>query len=139
MRQSEDRAGDMNEGGSRTILVVEDDPGVRDLILTTLLDRGFAGVAAADGREAMMLIEADSQVIDLLVSDVVMPGIGGLELVELARARRPGLPVVLISGYNPKLLPSDSFDSDVTFLEKPFTALQLTGAILDALRRVEAS
>src|SRR5947207_6769871 len=124
---------DLLATGSETILIAEDEPVVRDLILTTLRRYGYAVLAASDGREAMSILDGDGAGIDLLVSDVVMPNVGGLELLELARSKRPGLPVILISGYSEKLLPAGSVASDVILLEKPFTARQLTDAIRRAL------
>jgi DNA-binding NtrC family response regulator len=117
----------------KTILVAEDERGVRDLILTTIRRSGFLALSAADGREAMQLIEADSRRVDLLVSDIMMPGIGGLDLAKLARAKRPGLPIILMSGYGQWELPPDAIAADIHLLEKPFTAHRLADAIKDAL------
>jgi PAS domain S-box-containing protein len=119
--------------GTGTIVVAEDEPVVRDLIVSTLGRYGYDVLAAGDGREAMELIERVGQRIDLLVSDVVMPNVGGLELIDLARAWRPDLPVILISGYSERLLPADSLARGVTFLEKPFTGQRLAEAIRVAL------
>jgi DNA-binding NtrC family response regulator len=121
------------DGGSRTILVAEDDDGVRQLVLTALRRAGFDTLAAADGREAMVLLEADHPVVDALVSDVNMPGIGGLELLALARDARPKLAVILASGTNRWELPPDRIQDGVTLLEKPFTVAQLIQAIEQAL------
>ena len=119
--------------GTGTIVVAEDEAVVRDLILTTLERHGYRVLAATDGREAMELIETRGPEIDLLVSDVVMPRVGGLELVQLARARHPDLPAILISGYSERLLPAGSLAENVVLLEKPFTARRLTDAIQEAL------
>ena len=121
--------------GTGTILVAEDEPVVRDLILTTLRRAGYTVLTAADGRKAMELIDADRDRIDLLVSDVVMPHIGGLELAELVRASRPALPIILISGYSEDLLSADSGREGVTVLAKPFTAQRLTELVGDTLAR----
>jgi two-component system cell cycle sensor histidine kinase/response regulator CckA len=123
----------VQSAGSGTIVVAEDEPVVRDLILTTLRRSGYEALAAADGRRAMELIERDGDRIDLLVSDVVMPHVGGLELVDLVRARRPALPIILISGYSEKLLPADSVREGVIRLAKPFTAQRLTEVVREAL------
>jgi DNA-binding NtrC family response regulator len=125
----------MSEDRSRTILVTEDDAPVRELIMATLQRHGYVTLAAADGQEAMDLIESSSQIVDVLISDVVMPGIGGLELAKLARAKRPGLPMVLISGHSRWQLPPDSLIEHVTLLGKPFTADQLVEAIEGAIER----
>ena len=138
MTNSPADSNDLLATGSETILIAEDEPVVRDLILTTLRRYGYAVLAASDGREAMSILDGDGAGIDLLVSDVVMPNVGGLELLELARSKRPGLPVILISGYSEKLLPAGSVASDVMLLEKPFTARQLTDAIRRALAGAES-
>jgi len=116
-----------------TILVAEDDDGVRNLILSTLTRGGFTVLVAADGREAMRLIESNDLSIDVLVSDITMPGMGGLELVALARAKRPGLALVMMSGTNRSELRSGAVAGDVTLLEKPFALHELTDAIDSAI------
>jgi DNA-binding NtrC family response regulator len=118
-----------------TILIAEDDAGIRDLILTTLRRRGFTVLSAVDGREAMDLIEARDVAIDVLVSDIAMPEIGGIELLGLARARRPEMALVMMSGTNRLELRSDAIASDVTLLEKPFTLQDLTDSVDAAIAR----
>jgi CheY-like chemotaxis protein len=113
--------------------VAEDEPVVGDLILTTLRRAGYQVLAATDGRRAIELLDADDEAIDLLVSDVVMPHIGGIELVDLARARRPSLPIILISGYSADLLDRDAVREGVALLQKPFTAQRLTEVVRDTL------
>jgi two-component system cell cycle sensor histidine kinase/response regulator CckA len=124
---------DMADGAPRTILVAEDDEGVRQLVVTALRRAGFAPVPATNGREAMRLLEANHPVVDALVSDVNMPGMGGLELLAFARSIRPGLAVILASGTNRWELPHERLESDVTLLEKPFTIAQLIQAVERAL------
>ena len=119
--------------GFGTIVIAEDEPVVRDLILTTLRRHGYEAMAAADGRRAMDLIERSGDGIDLLVSDVVMPHVGGLELIDLARARRPGLPIILMSGYSEQVLQSGTVHEGVILLSKPFTAQRLMEAVGEAL------
>jgi signal transduction histidine kinase len=83
-----------------TILVVEDDADVRNLVLAQLEDLGFTTLAAANGSEALELLQEPDNRVDLLLTDVVMPGgMTGVELVRSARAMRPGLPAILTSGY----------------------------------------
>ncbi len=86
--------------GSETILVVEEDLDVRDLVLTQLRELGYSTLAAATGPEALELLQVPETVADLLLTDMVMPGgMSGVELVRAARAFRPDLPAVLTSGY----------------------------------------
>jgi DNA-binding NtrC family response regulator len=124
----------MAEGPPRTILVAEDDEGARQLVVTALRRAGFAALTATNGREAMALLEADGVLVDALVSDVNMPGMGGLELTALARSLRPDLAVILASGTSRWELPPDRLEHDVTLLEKPFTVAQLVHAVERALR-----
>jgi DNA-binding NtrC family response regulator len=116
-----------------TILVAEDDDGVRQLILVTLRRSGHTVIAAANGGEAMAVLEQPDVVVDLLVSDVHMPGVGGLELVAFARTKRPGMPAILASGTNRWQYPPDRIDRDVTLLEKPFSIKDLDAAVAAAL------
>ena len=116
-----------------TILVAEDDEGVRNLILVALGRDGHNVVTVANGREAMALLGDQNYVIDVLLSDVNMPVVGGLELLEFARSTRPGLAVILASGTNRWELPADRIDANVALLEKPFTITQLSKAIDQAL------
>jgi CheY-like chemotaxis protein len=81
-----------------TILVADDDPDLRDLIVTTLADAGYAVLAAADGYDAVRVL-ADSWV-NLLVADIMMPGMDGFELARQAKVMRPNLHVVYISQYS---------------------------------------
>lgn len=118
-----------------TILVAEDDDAVRELIVVALRRSGHTVLATANGREAMTLLESDDIVVDLLVSDVNMPGVGGLELLAFARTKRPNLAAILASGTNRWELPPEQIDSDVTLLEKPFSVRDLIGAVEAALLR----
>jgi two-component system cell cycle sensor histidine kinase/response regulator CckA len=117
-----------------TILVAEDDDGVRELILVALRRRGYTVVGVANGREAMDVLARDEAAVDLLVADVNMPGVGGLELLAFARARRPGMPAILASGTNRWELPPERVDGDVTLLEKPFSITDLAQAVDAAIR-----
>ena len=76
----------------------------------------------------MRLIDRDFHAIDLLVTDIVMPGVDGLEVLARARARRPDLPVLVMSVTNRRELPYRSIGSDVIFLQKPFTVQELMEA-----------
>jgi PAS domain S-box-containing protein len=85
--------------GAETVMVVEDDPFVRSYAVMTLESLGYSVISAVDGADAMRKLRADTHV-DILFTDIVMPGgINGWELADLARQLRPGLPVLLTSGY----------------------------------------
>ncbi|MCZ7525320.1 MAG: PAS domain S-box protein [Acidimicrobiia bacterium] len=121
-------------GRSERVLVVEDDVAVRALVRQVLERHGFRVLVAADGDEAERI--ARREPVDLLVSDVVLPGRRGPELAEALRARRPGLPVVLMSGYLGEAagLPED-LASDGGLLAKPFRPEELVARVLEALDR----
>ncbi len=115
---------------SGTVLVVEDDRAVRLVVDRALRRAGFGVVAAADGGDALAALE--DAAIDVLVSDVVMPGIDGVELLDRVRARRPHLPVVLMSGYAEPPQRRALDGAGAIFLAKPFTADDLIGAVRQA-------
>lgn len=130
-------------GGRETILVVEDEPGVRRLVSDILQRAGHVVRTAADGVEALALLDAErvgppersESPVALVVSDVVMPEMGGIELCAALRERRPGLPVLLMSGYPASQ--AGAPEADVPFLTKPFTPADLLAevrALLDASR-----
>jgi CheY-like chemotaxis protein len=120
--------------GSETILVVEDDPLVRDLVITQLRSLGYLTIAAADGRDALVLIERGA-VFDLLFTDVIMPnGINGPELSDEITSRRPGTKVLFTSGYTDNTMISDSCrDDSVLLLSKPYRKAQLARMVRMAL------
>lgn len=109
--------------GIETVLVVEDEEGVRELVRKILVDHGHAVLTARHGRDAFDLAERYERPIDLLVTDVVMPEMGGGELVERLTELRPELKVLYISGYtNDEVLRRGVSGSETHFLHKPFGA-----------------
>ncbi len=119
-------------GGTETLLVVEDEDTVRALTLRVLADAGYAVVAARHGAEALELVR--QMPIDLVVSDVVMPGMGGAELAERLAAERPGLPLVFMSGYTGEEVARRGLASaEERFLQKPFAAESLLHKVRELL------
>jgi PAS domain S-box-containing protein len=119
--------------GSETILIVEDEQNVRELARRILERRGYTVLVAADGPEAVQLVEGDTQQIDLLLSDVIMPGLNGQDVAERVRALRPGIRVLFMSGYNEEAVLRDGvLAAGAAFLEKPFSPSDL----VDTVRRV---
>lgn len=119
-----------------TILLVEDDPGVRRLAHILLQNAGYTVVEARDGVEALAISRALTGEVDLLLTDVVMPGMSGPELARVLMAERPGLDVVLMSGYTADLLGSiDSPDAGLRLLRKPFMQSSLVRAVRSALSK----
>jgi CheY-like chemotaxis protein len=119
-------------GGSERVLVVEDDAGVRRLLVRTLESGGYRVTAAADGMEALERIAGAEAEVDLLVSDVVMPKLSGLELARRLRERNPQLRVLLISGFPDRVEDDASPSFADGFLQKPFAPR----AILEKVREV---
>jgi CheY-like chemotaxis protein len=102
--------------GTETILLVEDDDQVREANRTILQRNGYTVVEAADGKQALALSDLHNGRIDLLLTDVVMPLMGGRELAERIVERRPDLKVLFVSGYT-----QDPLEDGAAFLQKPIT------------------
>jgi PAS domain S-box-containing protein len=120
-------------GHGRTILVVDDQPAVREAIEAPLARLGYRILEAADGIAARKLLEGDEP-IDLLLTDVVMPhGVSGLDLAEDARRLRQDLKILLVSGYLREYGGRAGGMSGVIFLEKPFKQTDLAKAVATAL------
>ncbi len=104
------------QGPSRTVLLVDDDPGVREVTCIMLEDAGCQVLQAENGRAALDIVHGDSP-IDVLLTDFAMPGMNGAELAHAARQHRPNLPVVFVTGY----ADLDAFEiGDALILQKPF-------------------
>jgi signal transduction histidine kinase/CheY-like chemotaxis protein len=125
-----------NDAGSETILLVEDDNSVRDLAQRILEMRGYKVLPARHGGDALRIASVTDKQIDLVVTDVVMPGMNGREFMEALRIRAPGIPVLYMSGYtDDDIIRRGLMDSSVAFLQKPFTAkslARLVRSVLDA-------
>ena len=120
--------------GDTTVLVVEDEAGVRRYSSDALRELGYRVLEAEDAGAALRLIEANSD-IKLLFTDVVMPGMNGRKLSEAAIARRPALKVLFTTGYTRNaIVHNGMLDPGVSLLSKPFTLDQLARKIADMLR-----
>ena len=119
--------------GTETVLLVEDEPAVRQLVATVLLEAGYTILEAPDGKEALRLVtENKEQNIALIVTDVIMPNMGGKELAEQIKAVRPDVGLLFLSGYtDSKITPL--LEADSTFLQKPFTANELTQKVREII------
>ncbi len=118
-------------GLSRRVLVVDDEDVVRETLVASLEEAGFAVLAAGNGAEALALLEA-GEPVDALVTDLSMPGLGGLALISEAQARRPGLPSVLLTGYAGEaahLAVSGGRPAGFSLLRKPVSTAQLVDRI----------
>lgn len=103
------------------VLIVEDDLSVLKITIRIIEDAGMEVLQARDGSEGLRVIESGVD-LDLLLTDAVMPNMNGLELIQAARHVRPGLPVIVCSGYAADDLHRDPMGLDVDFLEKPYSA-----------------
>jgi CheY-like chemotaxis protein len=101
--------------------VVDDEPGVRDLVCRTLHDAGYRTLSAAHGSDALELVDAGGQRVDLVITDVVMPGMDGRELGRRLGQSRPNLPVLYMSAYDVNdIFRRGSPHTSAPFLQKPF-------------------
>jgi len=92
-------AAPVNLAGNETILLIEDEPSLRDMVRRALTATGYTVIAAADGAEGIRLSEQRSEPVDLVLTDMILPGMSGRELSAEFRRRLPGLPIIIMSGY----------------------------------------
>jgi two-component system, cell cycle sensor histidine kinase and response regulator CckA len=115
----------MVSDGSETILIAEDQESIRVLIKEFLEQRGYRVLAAQDGLEALSLLNDYPETIDLLITDILLPGIGGGGIVKRSLERRPAIQVLYITGFGQEAIP----DATATFLLKPFRLEHLARTI----------
>ncbi len=126
--------GEENLTGRETVLLVEDEDIVRGLIESVLGRHGHTVIAAASGEDALAMFEGRQGEIDIVVTDVVMPGMNGGELAAAVREQRPDLPVLFISGYTDNHAIHRDVDADEThYLNKPFAPEKLLRRIRQIL------
>jgi two-component system, cell cycle sensor histidine kinase and response regulator CckA len=120
--------------GSETVLVVEDEQSVRALTCRVLRDRGYTILEAADGMQALEIAGSDAGNIDMVVTDVVMPGMTGKDLVVKLQSMRPDIKVLYTSGYTDNAIVHHGIlNPDVAFLQKPFTAKNLAQKVREVI------
>lgn len=121
--------------GSETVLVVEDDETLRKLVIALLEGAGYKVLQAADGQAAIQLIRNSEQHVDLLLTDMLMPAMSGIELSTELRKLRPNLKILLMSGYAGDLLARYRVaESEIMLVEKPFTRHGLLSRIRTVLQ-----
>jgi CheY-like chemotaxis protein len=123
-----------NVAGTETLLVVEDDAALRQIIQSGLKMFGYRVLTAADGEAALAMASTRSGEIDLLLSDVVMPGMTGPQLANRMREEQPHIKILLMSGYVPHGRAAAVQSSDA-FIAKPFTSTELAGRVRAVLDR----
>lgn len=132
----EPRAPAQTTGGSETVLVAEDEDGVRQLVASMLRGHGYTVHEASDGAEALRLAEGLEGELDLLLTDVVLPQRSGADVAAALRESRPHIKTLFISGYTERMMHDrrpDALPDDANFLNKPFSFEDLLGAVRAAL------
>jgi CheY-like chemotaxis protein len=125
---------DLPQGGSETLLLVEDEATVRASVRRLLEWHGYRVIEAGNGSEALQIYEDNPGAIDLVLTDVVMPEMGGQELVERLRLSNPAVRVVFMSGYTEKAIANNgSMPPGTGFVEKPFTVDTLMRRLREVL------
>lgn len=120
--------------GSSRILVVDDEPVVRRFAARVLEAEGFRVSEAADGVEALRLLHDEAPDVDAVLSDIVMPRLNGVELLQVISTTHPQLPVLLMSGYASAQLEGMGIAAPCAILTKPFPAEQLVEEVRRCLR-----
>jgi len=121
-------------GGSETVLLVEDEESVRQLVRDTLTAKGYRVVEAENGEAGLAAAAQHQGKIDLVITDVVMPGIGGRELIKQLAELRPETKVLYLSGYTEDAIISEgTIEREAAFLQKPFTLKSLSQKVREVL------
>jgi two-component system, cell cycle sensor histidine kinase and response regulator CckA len=118
-----------------TLLIAEDETSVRNLVASTLKAEPYQLLLAASAEEAMDIAARHDGRIDLLLTDAIMPGRSGIELANALVAARPGMPVIVMSGYTEETLNVHGLEHEIVLLQKPFTPRELRQLIRDVLAR----
>jgi PAS domain S-box-containing protein len=129
------RASQASTGGSETVLLVEDEESVRQLVRDTLEAKGYKVLEAEQGHSALQIADAHQGSIDMLITDVVMPGMSGRELAQRLSASHPHTKVLFVSGYTEDAIVHQGvLEPGTAFLQKPFTLQALSRKVRDVLR-----
>jgi PAS domain S-box-containing protein len=129
----------LSQRGAETILLVEDEEAVRDLIHTVLAENGYDVIPARDPQHAEQLAATYAREIHLLLTDVVMPGTSGRELASRITPHRPGIRVLFMSGYTENVITSGGMlEKGLAFLQKPFTPAVLVEKVREVLNHTPA-
>ena len=131
----EHRSAAMSLAGRETILLVDDEASVRMPFARTLTRLGYTIIEAKHGRDALTLLSERKAPVDLIITDLVMPEMGGAELIAKVRAAHPQQPVIFVSGYSQDVGRARGAAQDAPFLQKPFTMDVLVRAVRETLDR----
>jgi signal transduction histidine kinase len=117
-------------GGSETILLVDDETAVREVLARGLQEKGYRVLEAVDGPQGLEILRGSADEIDLVITDVAMPGMNGIDLAQRALKLRPYLPFIFVSGQPREVLPDwGSLEHDHQLLEKPFSPESLAACV----------
>jgi CheY-like chemotaxis protein len=117
-------------GGTETILVVEDEPNLREITRIFLEDYGYRVLEAVDVEDALQLVKTFADPIHLTLTDVIMPGMSGRQLAEQILSARPGMKIVYMTGYTDDMVVQHKvLEPGVMLLQKPFDKIQLARKI----------
>jgi CheY-like chemotaxis protein len=109
-------------GAGQTILIAEDDPAIREALREALEELDYRVLLAADGAQALDVVEQHRGLVDLIVSDLIMPRMGGRELYATVRQRYPRIKMILVTGYPLGGDTRELLDADAAWIQKPFVA-----------------
>lgn len=124
------------EGNKELVLIVEDDPSISDLSGKMIQKMGYRVMLAESADKAIVMIEDEGLRPELVISDVVMPGLSGLELAAIIRYKHPDMKVILMSGYTEQvIMKHGEMDPNIPFLHKPFTRQELQDRITQVMQK----
>ena len=127
---------DVDLYGRETVLLAEDEDIVRKIVARVLVEKGYQVFLGSDGSEGLRLFEEHKESIDLLITDVVMPGMGGRELATRVKAAKPGLKVLYMSGYTDEAInPQGALEEGLSFIQKPFAPDELLRKVREVLEK----
>jgi PAS domain S-box-containing protein len=119
--------------GGETILLAEDEAALRTVLTIYLESLGYTVLSSGNGEEALLMFQSHAQSIDLLITDIIMPGIGGPQLAMTAQEIRSGMPIIYISGYTDRALDRSTIGAGASFMQKPFRLGSLARKIRQVL------
>jgi CheY-like chemotaxis protein len=122
-------AGQGLPGRGETLLIVDDDDSIRDCVCRTLARQGYQTIGAQSGEEAVELWRTHSELVRVVVTDFLLPGLNGVELVRQIKNTNKEVRILFLSGHNRNAIKPDYIDSSIAFLHKPFLMSELVGAL----------
>jgi PAS domain S-box-containing protein len=125
--------------GTETVLVVDDEPSIRKLLIQTMQPLGYKLLDASSGEDALKVSDEYPGAIDLLITDVVMPGMNGMQLAETLKHRQPGMSVIFMSGYTDRaIVQKNILDRNLILIQKPITPSVVAAKVREVLDKKNA-